>query len=385
MYGREVNLKNSVAAARHIRSVTFVVPRGPRAVRRGSLSGRARRIGLGHHSLRAAASSASRPGEQHFVVGQASGTMDAGEHRMRCAPTVLVVISAVVACENLGRPDGEPNASGASGEVAAAADGPTRSSSGYWAGVRRLAQSPSGNALAIACHNCYRDDLPTSLENLRATIERIEAAQSEGADAIEIDVKFEVDRWYVGHHDDHATSGALLEDVVSDTPLAASDLLLFVELKEQTASEQQLRELLAILTSAALARPGRYLIVRSFQERSESLWMIERMLAAGEFRSYAEYIWTHVLYSRVEAEDTRVMNDLIEVALESGAEGVEFKHTASTVYELLELARARGLGTAVWTFSEARGTDKCRQFRDLADAVITESLFNRCRAAVEQP
>jgi glycerophosphoryl diester phosphodiesterase len=257
---------------------------------------------------------------------------------------------------------------------------------GYWAGIRRrLPQSPSGRWVAVSCHNCYRQDLTSSAENLRGTLERIEAARADGADIIELDVKVEADEWYVQHDDDGSVTGARLSQVLGEAALATSDHLLFVEIKETTADEDSLRDLVALLTEAGLAGPGRYLTIRSFEVLSEQLWMIERMLAAGEFAPQADYLRTQVLYTQAQGESPDGIRALIDVALDAGAEGVEFNHHTDVVYEMLDLAESLELGTNVWTFSVAEGTDKCREFRDLTDALTTDSRLDLCRAAVRDP
>jgi glycerophosphoryl diester phosphodiesterase len=90
-----------------------------------------------------------------------------------------------------------------------------------------------------------------------------------------------------------------------------------------------------------------------------------------------------VLYTLAEADDASSIEGLIDSAASSGIGGVEFNYTSARVLELLNLARGMGLGTNVWTFGVDDGTAKCAEFRDVTDAVTTDSPVDLCREAVE--
>jgi hypothetical protein len=250
---------------------------------------------------------------------------------------------------------------------------------GYWRGVRRkLAVSPNGNPVAVSCHNCYRDDLTTSTANLEATLREIHAGQDLGADLIEIDVREHQGTWYVGHDDDGSQDGAPLREVLADAALREGDQLLYLEIKERAPTEDSLAELLAIVAKADIATPGRFAVLRSFNDIAENLAIVRRQLEAMTSRA----LRVQVLFATAEVDDLSAAPDLLEAALRNGFDGVEFNHRSRHILELLAMARAAGLGTNVWTFGAKEGSAKCEQFRDVTDAVTTDSAPDACRSAI---
>src|SRR3954469_12699651 len=74
----------------------------------------------------------------------------------------------------------------------------------FWSGsTRLLARSPLGNVAAVSCHNCYVDWRGnTASVNLANTLSKVHRAQADGADMLELDVKYESGVTYVTHSDD---------------------------------------------------------------------------------------------------------------------------------------------------------------------------------------
>jgi glycerophosphoryl diester phosphodiesterase len=254
----------------------------------------------------------------------------------------------------------------------------------YWKGTaRKLALSPAGNVVGVSCHNCYRFDLATSGENLAATLAKLHAAQQAGADLLELDVKEQAGTWYVGHDDDGSSNGATFDDVLADDALLHGDQVLYIEIKEQDPNENRMLELLTSIAAAGYAVEGRDVVIRTFNALVEHLNIAARLLGEGELADNGAHFRLQVLYTLAEADDATSIEMLIDGAASSGLSGVEFNYTSARVLDLLDLARGLGLGTNVWTFGVDDGTAKCAEFRDVTDAVTTDSPLDLCRAAVE--
>ena len=84
---------------------------------------------------------------------------------------------------------------------------------------------PTAREDAISCHNCYTG-------SLTGTVDKLHAAQSDGADLLELDIKDEGGTVYVEHDDTGGTSGPHFSDVLADASLKSGNQILFIELKE---------------------------------------------------------------------------------------------------------------------------------------------------------
>ncbi|MBW1878948.1 MAG: hypothetical protein JRJ84_11340 [Deltaproteobacteria bacterium] len=252
----------------------------------------------------------------------------------------------------------------------------------WWEGVTRdVATSPNGHASGVACHNCYAEegDPATSLTN---TLTALHAAQAEGADLLELDVKAEGAVWIIDHEDYGATSGALLEDVLADTMLQGGDQILFVEIKETSPTAADSESLLDLFLDAGFATEGRPLVFRAFGDNRIASVRQVRTYAEAEHADAALHIRYHQLYQSIEAFSVGGFHDLMDDAAGDDWHAVELSYATPDLAGILTYARSLGLGTAVWTYPVAKGGLYCGATRDLVDIVITESPLDECRDAI---
>jgi glycerophosphoryl diester phosphodiesterase len=257
---------------------------------------------------------------------------------------------------------------------------------GYWAAISRaLPMAPSGNVVGISCHNCYRSRPGAASTNLSETLERIAKAQAADADILELDVKEQSGQWYVDHDDEGSRDGPLLADVLGAPTLRAGDQLLYIEIKETRPTRHRIARLLGEITRHGYPAPGRDVILRSFNSRFENLRLAKKLLASPEFAPHAPHFRLQVLYQKREVDDDATASRLMRSAMDAGMDGVEFHYRCRHIWQLLNEARALGLGTNIWTFRSRTGTSECARFRDSADSLTTDSSPQACRRAVLSP
>src|SRR4051794_23711729 len=136
----------------------------------------------------------------------------------------------------------------------------------FWSGsARGLARSPLGNVAAVSCHNCYVDSSGnTAAVNLANTLSKLHRAQADGADMLELDVKYESGVTYVTHSDDTATNVAKLSNVLDDAALKNGDQILVVEIKETSFSTALVSDVLKTIADRGYARSGRPVLIKAF-------------------------------------------------------------------------------------------------------------------------
>jgi glycerophosphoryl diester phosphodiesterase len=245
--------------------------------------------------------------------------------------------------------------------------------------------SPTGNVVAVSCHNCYRADLGTPDANLAGTLDALHEAQAADADLLELDVEEAGGTWYVGHDDPDDNSGAQLADVLADPGLLAGNQLLYVEIKERDPEQEQDDQLLSLLFSAGYAVEGRDVIIRTFHALASQVDIVRGLLDAGEWPEHAPHVRLQLLYERDETTDFDAATTLLDTAVTSRVDGVEFDYESLDLRALLDAARQRALGTNVWTFTEENSAAECRVLRGVTDAMTTDGDPAACREAIKRP
>jgi glycerophosphoryl diester phosphodiesterase len=290
--------------------------------------------------------------------------------RFRLTARLLACLSAMAciqACAGGESPDPNPVLDG----------GSDRGGEGqpYWRDVdHTFATSPRGNVVGVACHDCYGPDLAS-------THAALSNAQQMGADIVELDLQVHGGVWSVGRDGD--SSGAVrLADLLAGTVLGTGGPVLSLELEQREPSAENLSALLALLIEAGMADPGRMIVLRCFDEIADNLRVLRRLIER-EAGAHASAFRLQVMYATDQVQSLAVAGRLLQAARQEGWQGVEFNHRSKHIFELLHLARERGFGTNVWTFSAEEGAAKCELFRNLTDTVTTDSSPQACRLAIE--
>jgi len=262
---------------------------------------------------------------------------------------------------------------------------PTR---GYWTGLKReLLATATDGFVALACHNCYVDDLGDSGANLAATLDRLRAARRAGFDLLEVDVKEEGGVWFVDHNDAGTTTGALVDAMLFDGSLMLGNRPLFLEIKETLPTAESLRALVDLILASGFGVEGREVILRSFENRVTNLDLASQVLAAPDLAANAPHFRLHIIFHRANAEALGVdassdpFGDLVGLHIQ----GVELNPEATNTVFLLQKARERGLGTNVFNFFPSRNTMVCAEFNELSDAITFDGEIGDCLAGIAGP
>jgi len=253
----------------------------------------------------------------------------------------------------------------------------------YWDGVTRtLARSPLGNVAAISAHNCYsvKTNPPTSLT---ATLKKIHAAMAAGADLIELDIKSEGGVVYVEHDDNGATWGAHLEDVLADPVLRAGDQILFIESKETQADLAYVSKVLTHLSDNGYGRPGRPVVIRSFNNIRQNLLLTRAALRDPAFRALRPWVKLNELFSKNQVASIATFQQMIAQSRQDGFHGVEFHYQDSNLFGKIVFARSLGLGVNIWTIPVSMGEVFVAGLREDVDALTVDYPVDKARQVVE--
>lgn len=246
----------------------------------------------------------------------------------------------------------------------------------YWHGVTRaIGKTPYGHATAISCHNCYA-------AGLAATLSKIHQAQADGADLIELDLKEQGGSVYVQHNDDGTTVGPKLPEVLADAQLKAGDQLLFLEFKETAPSDAFVTAVLDALAASGYGAAGRPVVLRAFDNVSESILIARRLLATGPYASLRPHVRLHVLFSQGDGTDIGALQSRIGQWRAKGVHGVEFEYQTPNLPGAIGQARLLDLGTNVWTVPVSMGEVFVSSLRDEADALTVDYPVAKARAVV---
>lgn len=255
-----------------------------------------------------------------------------------------------------------------------------RDGDSFWRMHRAMATSPHGHVCAISAHNAYEDGLASAAANLTETLRVVHAAQSAGADLIELDIVEAGGQVLVDHDDTGATARASLADVLDDAALRSGDQILFIEIKETTPTEAFVRALLDIIAArrADYAHDGRHVVLRTFNNRRANLDHARTLLDSPEYVLIRPYVRLSVLFSRAEASRA-----LIDSAAER-YDMVEFEYRSPELMRHVAQARSLGLGVNVYTIPSAFGEVFVASMRESIDAVTVDYPIAASRRVVEE-
>ncbi|UJR82562.1 hypothetical protein [Sandaracinus amylolyticus] len=255
-----------------------------------------------------------------------------------------------------------------------------REGGGWWRQDRVMATTPYEHVAAISAHNAYEDGLATAAENLDATLARMHAAQTAGADLIELDLVDGGEAVLIDHDDTGATARAALSDVLDDPMLREGDQVLFLEIKESTASEPFVRRLLDVIAAhrADYARAGRHVVLRAFHSVRTHLDMARALLDSDEYALLRPYVRLSVLFERNAATA-----ELVSAAASNGYDMVELEYMTRELMTHVVRARALGLGVNVFTVPVAFGEVFVANARESVDAITVDYPVASARAVVE--
>ncbi len=253
----------------------------------------------------------------------------------------------------------------------------------YWEGTSRtMATTPLGNVSAVSAHNCYVVASQPST-SLAQTLDLIHAAQANGADLIELDVKSEDGVIYVDHDDEGTNTGAHLSAVLSDPALLAGDQVLFVEIKEKTPDGAFIHQLLSLFAGTTYARPGRALVLRSFNDIRANLKLAQAALDTPAFLGLRPWVKLNELFGKNQAASIAAAQQLIRQASLDGFAGVEFHYQDRDLFGKLGFARSLGLGINVWTIPVSLGEVFVASLREEVDAITVDYPVDLARSVVQ--
>lgn len=209
----------------------------------------------------------------------------------------------------------------------------------------------SGNMLALACHNCYQNNNASLVESLNI----IESAITERADLIELDITLSSDKniaFKVSHENESA--GVPFELLIAQTSLVVSDQLLFIEIKDEIKSLEQVRAFLNILKAHtnssgryAYLNENRFVTLRNI-DNNNTLARFRTVLDEADFSDIKPYVkLSRLYYKKTEAE----MYQEITTANQCGFHMVELDLRLGVDVILSLNAYAENLGMAVNVFT----------------------------------
>jgi len=251
---------------------------------------------------------------------------------------------------------------------------------GYWKGSEHnFATSPYGNRAAIACHNCY-DDNSSSLKN---TTTIVQSALNKGADLIEFDI-YEHKGLIRVHHDDGEAVGPQFKHAAAYSPLVNATQPLFIELKELSPTTSFINEVLDVIVQHNYARYGRPVVFRTFWSRKKNIELMATALKSSKYKAIAPYVRLHVLYSQNQFSTVSSFQSNILMVSQAGYHGVEFNMKNENLFGLIQYAKSKGLGVAVWTVPKSMGEAYIAGMRNDVDAIIVDYPLDKSRAVVQK-
>lgn len=234
---------------------------------------------------------------------------------------------------------------------------------GYWDSVNRAVPvTPLGNKVAMSCHNCYGD-------TTSATTTAVSRAISRGFDLVELDLVTNGGNVYVHHDDDGAVYGTF-DATLNNAALLASDLMLFIEIKEGYASaatsDTFMTSILRTIRDKGYATSGRPVFLRAFMDgRQNHLVRAKALLAATEFNGIRANIRFHTLIESNIRANIRTTQTL-------GFDGVELNYKTTSLYGALMQAKMLGLGAGVYTAPASLGELYVSAMREDMDFITTD-------------
>ena len=259
--------------------------------------------------------------------------------------------------------------------------------SAYWSGIdHTFAKTAFGNVAAIAAHNCYVDNSANQQDSLARTLKRIHAAQTSGADLIELDVCQIGNDILVSHDDqeDRKTKSAKLVDVLADPKLRSGSQILFVEIKETRPSKSFANALLQIVSESLVANPRRPIVFRAFEDRRQNLVLIREALAKPDFAHLANSVRFHELIQNKSKQSVRQVQSRIVRSFQSGFQGVEFRYDSPNLFAKIGYAKSLGLSVTTYTIPHQFGEVFVAGLREEVDAIVVDYSISKSRKIVTE-
>jgi len=209
----------------------------------------------------------------------------------------------------------------------------------------------SDNMLALACHNCYENNN----ELLADSLYKVESAITEGADLIELDITLSQDEGggFVVSHENESV-GVAFDQLIAQPSLVNSDQLLFLEIKDEIETLEQVRDFLGLLKSHrhpsgryAYLNDSRFVTLRNI-DNNNTLARFRTVLAEPDFADIEPYVKLSRLYYKKTEEQ---MYQEITTAHQCGFHMVELDLRLGHDVILSLNAYAEGLGLAVNVFT----------------------------------
>jgi glycerophosphoryl diester phosphodiesterase len=205
--------------------------------------------------------------------------------------------------------------------------------------------------LALACHNCYQNNN----EFLADSLYKIESAIVEGADLIELDITLSKSKGFtfkVSHENESV--GVAFDQLIAQPSLVNSEQLLFLEIKDEIETLEQVREFLGILKSHrhpsgryAYLNDNRFVTLRNI-DNNNTLARFRTVLAETDFADIKPYVKLSRLYYQKTEEQ---MYHEIATAHQCGFHMVELDLRLGLDVILLLNTHAEDLGLAVNVFT----------------------------------
>jgi hypothetical protein len=183
----------------------------------------------------------------------------------------------------------------------------------------------SSNMLALACHNCYQNNNTSYTE----TLSLIESAIEGNADLIELDISLsdeENTTFKISH--ESGSLGVSFTELIAQSSLINSTQLLFIELKNELISLEQVRGFLRVLKlyssfteQFAYMNENRFVTIRRF-DSNQTLAKFKTVLNEQEFSDIKPFIkLSRLYYKKTEAQ----MYEEISTAHQCGFHMVELE------------------------------------------------------------
>jgi hypothetical protein len=212
-----------------------------------------------------------------------------------------------------------------------------------------VATSPLGNRVGVCFHNCYGD---TKAET-QAKIE-LACQAGRGFSLIEFDI-ISNDNVVRISHDDGENGDISLVEALENKTLKASNLILFLEIKEnwhtEVRSRDFMRKVLTIVSERGYVGDARPLVLRAItntgDHRDKHLLEAQKLLLEHEFSAIRDYVRFHTLFT----SGSKDVRDGINMTKTNGFHGVEVDENTSNLFGALMHAKLLGLGAGVLRIS----------------------------------
>ncbi|MCJ8294778.1 MAG: hypothetical protein MJK15_10265 [Colwellia sp.] len=212
----------------------------------------------------------------------------------------------------------------------------------------------SGNILALACHNCYKNND----EQLDASLNKISAGIDNNADLIELDLVLDNKGMFRVSHE-FESAGVAFSDIIAQSLLLDSELLLFIEFKQELKELQSIRSFLHSLLihtnvsgQYAYLNNNRFIIVRNIQN-NKTLSRFRIVLAEDEFADIEDFVKLSRLHDN--KSEIKIFTEITK-AHQCGFHMVEFdlRLGINAILRLNAYAESLGLAVNVFTLVDNR-------------------------------